>query len=88
MLPPDCASPCAKNVQGSRPAKEKIGYGSPSRSDLRQSAEKDREHQHRQEGLENRPGRPEQRLLVSDLDVPPDEKVEELAVDPEFSHFE
>ncbi len=45
-------------------------------------AEQQREHDHRHERLQNRPVRPEHRLLVTDLDVAPDEEEEQLAIEP------
>ncbi len=53
-----------------------------------QMAEKDGEDHHREERLDDRPGRAEHRLLVADLDVTPDEKVQELAVLPQVAELE
>ena len=51
---------------------------------LRQLAEEDREDDHRHQRLDDRPGGAEHRLLVADLDVAPDEEIQQLAVRPDF----
>jgi len=51
---------------------------------VEQLVEDDREHDHRQEGLQDRPGHPQHGLLVADEDVAPGEEVEQLAVLPQL----
>ena len=53
--------------------------------DARDAAKRDGEHRHQQDRLQDGPGRSEERLLVSDLQVAPHEEVEKLAVLPEFT---
>src|SRR5262249_7637284 len=50
--------------------------------------EHDREHDHRQERLENRPGDADRGLLVANRDVPPGEMPRELAEVPQLAHVE
>jgi len=51
-------------------------------------AEKQAENEHRHEGLKNRPGCPNRRLLVTNLDVPPDEEVQQLTELLQFAKIE
>src|SRR6185503_9554090 len=55
---------------------------------LRQVPEEDTEYDHRKERLYDGPGSPECSLLVTNLDVAPDKKVEQLAVFPKVLKFE
>ena len=66
----------------------KIGYGTPFDGKFGELAEDEREDDHRQERLEDRPGDADRRLLVADLDVAPDERAEQLAVVPELADVE
>ncbi len=78
-------SAVAKNVHGTSAVNEKIGYGIPSDGTLRELAEEEAEHDHREERLDHRPRRAERRLLVADLDVAPDQEVDQLAVFPDLA---
>ena len=51
---------------------------------LCEPTEEQAENDQRKEGLDNGPGRAQHRLLVADLDVPPGEEVQQLAVLPEL----
>ena len=61
-----------KSVQGSRAANTMRGYGTPpSGRQSRNSAEDDRQREHRQQGPENRPQHADDGLFVPDGDVAP-----------------
>src|SRR5260370_37077284 len=49
------------------------------------AAEKKRENQPREDGLDNHPQDADGGLLVADFDVAPNEKVEQFAVGPDFA---
>ena len=53
--------------------------------ELGQTAEKESENQHGEDGLENDPEDADGGLFVADFDVAPDEKIEEFAVGPDFA---
>src|SRR5262249_15284713 len=53
-----------------------------------QAAEEDAEDDHRHEWLDHRPGRADRGLLIADLEIAPDEEVEQLAVLPELTQVE
>src|ERR671919_82765 len=53
-----------------------------------QPAEEDTEDDHRQQGLQDRPGGTQQCLLVAHLHVAPDEEVEELPIRPQFAELQ
>ena len=55
------------------------------RGDAGHLVEEEREDDHQEERLEDRPARADHRLLVADLEVAPGEEVEELAVGPELT---
>ena len=63
----------AKYVHGRSAEYVKIGYGTPFEGKLAKLPEDEREDDHRQEGLEDRPGDADRRLLVAHRDVAPDE---------------
>ena len=56
------------------------GVRDPLRWHLREAAEDQGEDDHREEGLEHRPGRPHDGLLIPDLDLPEGEEVQEFVV--------
>ena len=62
-----------------QPGEDEHRIGQALGRDLREPPEDDREDEHRQQGLEHRPGHAEHRLLVADLDVAPDQEKEQLA---------
>ena len=66
----------------------KIGYGTSVRREVREPAEDEREDDHREEGLQDRPGDADRRLLVADRDVAPDEPAQQLAVLPQLANVE
>ena len=51
-------------------------------------AEEDAEDHHGHDRLKDRPAGAKDRLLVADLDVPPDEEKEQLAEAPQFTDVE
>jgi len=62
----------------------KDGIGEAVRGELGEVAEEKSEDKHVEDGLEDDPQDADGGLFVADLDVAPDEKVEELAVCPDF----
>ncbi len=58
------------------------------RREVGEPAEDEREDDHREEGLEDRPGHPDGRLLVAHRDVAPDERSQQLAVVPQLPDVE
>ena len=54
--------------------------GNAVRRHMREASEEEREHDHREQRLEHRPSDPEHGLLVADLEVAPDEEVQQLAI--------
>src|SRR5438874_2273659 len=55
---------------------------------LSQLPEEDAEDDHRKQRLDDGPGRSEDRLLVADLDVAPDQEVHELPVLPQVGQLQ
>ena len=47
-----------------------------------------REHHHRRDGADDRPSCAKKRLLIPDLDIPPDKKIEQLAVFPQLRQMD
>src|SRR5437588_10973071 len=56
--------------------------GQTIRRDLRQTSKEQAEDNHREEGLDDGPCGPDRGLLVANLNVPPDEEIEEFSVRP------
>src|SRR5262245_26442789 len=52
---------------------------------LTESSEYNSEHQHREDGSNDRPGYPHHSLLVSDEDVSPCEEIEQLPIPPQIA---
>ncbi len=69
---------------GKQGAVVKDGIRQPVRIHLGQFAEEKAEHHHGHEGLNHRPGRADGGLLVANLDVAPDEEIEQLARRPKL----
>src|SRR5260221_11611757 len=63
----------------------KDGSGKALGREFGEAAEKKRENQHREDGLDNHPEDADDGLLVADFDVAPDEKVEQFAIGPNFT---
>ena len=81
-------SALAKYVQGSSAAKAKIGYGTPSDGSLASRPKKSVKTAIVISGWSTAQRRADRRLLVPDLDVAPDEEVQQLAVVPELAQVE
>ncbi len=73
-----------KNVHGSSPANANNGYGIPPGVHAGHPAEKNREHDHHQQRLKHGPGGAQQRLLVTNFDIAPDQKTQQLAEFPQL----
>ena len=73
MLAEESERPCGKKFQGSRPARRRSGRKSVG-ADLGEPSKEDRVDEHREDRLQDRPGRSEHRLLVTKLDVTPTRK--------------
>ena len=67
---------------------DEAGVGGVARREVRELAEDDHVDERGERRHENRPGDSEERLLVADGDVAPDERPEELAVMPELADVE
>src|SRR5262245_32322865 len=52
---------------------------------LTESSEYNSEHQHREDGSNDRPGYPHHSLLVSNEDVSPSEEIEQLPIPPQIA---
>ena len=70
------------------PAKTKTGYGTPLGRDVRELPEEDGEDAISRSGWSTAHSAPKSRLLVADLDVAPDQEVQELSVRPELAQME
>jgi hypothetical protein len=64
------------------------GIGEAVGGELGEVAEEESEDEHVEDGLEDDPEDADDGLFVADLDVAPDEKVEEFAVGPDFAEAE
>ncbi|MEJ7711147.1 MAG: hypothetical protein WKF84_15100 [Pyrinomonadaceae bacterium] len=62
----------AKNIHGKSPAYAKRGYGNAVGRNAYEDSEKDGEHKHRKERLNDRPRRADQSLFVANFDVAPE----------------
>src|SRR6266536_4970658 len=78
---------CKKNPRNQR-RKRKDRIRNPIGRHLPEASKKDTEDHHRQERLNDGPGRAERGLFVTHLDVAPDKKVEQLAIFPKLIEFE
>ena len=78
----------AKYCIGRTPATTRTRVRVPPAGKFANLPEDDDVDDRREDGHEDRPGDPEERLLVADDDVAPDERPEELAVVPELGHVE
>ena len=78
----------AKYCIGRTPAMTRLGYGRPAVGEVCELPEDDDVDGRREDGHEERPGDPEERLLVADDDVAPDERPQKVAVVPELAHVE
>src|SRR5262249_887556 len=54
----------------------------------RKTTEQQRENQHRQQALQDRPRHPQHPLLVTHLNVSPGKKIEQLAIMPEIAKLQ
>jgi hypothetical protein len=50
-----------------------------------QTAKEQAQREGDRQGLKNGPKNPQQGLLVADFDIPPSQKIEQLAISPEFT---
>jgi hypothetical protein len=55
---------------------------------VHESAEEDCKHDSHQDWLKQNPGSPNNRLLVTDLEVTPDQEIEEFAMLPQFAQVD
>ena len=76
---PGLGDPAGEERPGDQPGEDEDRVRDALGGDAREPPEDHREDEHRQERLEHGPGHAQDRLLVADLDVAPDEEEEQLA---------
>ena len=73
---------------GDQAGEDEQGIRHVARGAGRRLAKEEAEDQHRRQRLQDRPGRPQNRLLVTHLDVAPGQEEQELTVPPELPQID